>query len=477
MLVVCATWGCSVDRSALGEIKPTESGGSFSGAAENHAGVGGTGGGGYGGSGGVAGTGGYAGISGGAGGGEILAGTGGGGVGGAVDSGVLDAAAGQAGYAGEDTTVPDAGGAGGSTVVTSAGVPYGDWMYYEVQGAVCRDGSAAGYYLREGTSQNLMVFLNGGGVCYDDFFCAINPANVNQSLPGETLVDATLQTFMGAISPVRQVPPEDGILKKDPLNPVGDWTMVYVPYCTGDVYAGTTPNSPVITSTAVPPLPPQQFMGYANLGLFYQSFGPGYLDSVKVLLAGSSAGGFGTLLNFDRTQQFFSNSIVYAITDSGIPFRDQYLEPCLQKNWRDLWGVDKILPPDCTECFHPDGGGLTELSTYILQKYPGRVLGGGVSSNQDEVMKLFFGAGLNECTMPALFAMGSYPLDRYPLGLTDFIENVLGGDKAGSYMTEGTTHQHLFRPRYYEENGVGMTLAAWVGEILNDNPVHVGVLP
>lgn len=442
--------------------------------------------GGYGGSGGVAvaGIGGYAGISGGAGGGGIPAGTGGGGVGGEVDSGVLDAAAGQAGYAGEDSSIPDAGGAGGSTVVTSAGVPYNDWMYYEVQGAVCRDGSAAGYYLREGTSPNLMIFLNGGGVCYDDFFCAITPANVNQSLPGETLADATMEMFMGSISPVRQVPPEEGILKKDPLNPVADWNMVYVPYCTGDVHAGSTPNSPVITSTGIPPVPPQQFMGYANIGLFLQSFGPGYLDSDKVLLAGVSAGGFGALLNFDRTQQFFSNSVVVAITDSGIPFGDQYLEPCLQQIWRALWGLDKILPPDCTECFHPDGGGLTELATYIKQKYPGRMLGGGVSSDQDEVIKLFYSAGLNNCTantateaMAAFMGMGSYPLDRFPAGLTDFIENVLGGNDAGSYVTAGTAHQHLFRPRYYEENGVGMTLAAWVGEILNGNPVHVGVLP
>ncbi len=410
-------------------------------------------------------------------------GTGGiGGFGGAgtgpLDSGVVDAAiAGEGGQAGVDSGLPPIdGGTGG--VVTSAGVPYANgWMYHEVQGALCRDGSAAGYYIREGTSNNLMVFLNGGGVCFDDFFCAITPANVNQSLPGETIADATLDMFMGSISPVRQVPPNEGILKLDSRNPVTDWNMVYVPYCTGDVYAGTTPNAPVITSTGVPPMPPQHFVGYANIGLFYQSFGPRFMNVDKVLLAGASAGGFGALLNFDRTQQFFANSMVIAITDSGIPFRDQYLEPCLQRKWRDLWGIDKILPADCEECFHPDGGGLTELAHYIKWKYPGRILGGGISSDQDEVIKLFFAAGLNNCSMPALFALNQYPQERFPAGLTDFIENVLGGEEAGSYATAGTAHQHLFRPRYFEENGIGMTLAEWVEEIINGNPVHVGVLP
>jgi hypothetical protein len=251
--------------------------------------------------------------------------------------------------------------------------------------------------------------------------------------------------------------------------------MVFVPYCTGDVYAGTTRDAVVVT---YPTLPRQQFMGYANLGLFYQSFGPNYLDSGKVLLTGSSAGGFGALLNFDRTQAFFNRSVVYAITDSGIPFRDAYLETCLQNTWRRLWGIDKVLPPDCTECFHADGGGLAELATFMArQKYPGRVLGGGISSDQDEVMKLFFSAGLNNCLIPAVWNYNSYPPDRYPQGLRDFVQNVLGGESAGSYITAGTTHQHLFRPRYYEENEVGMTIADWVAEIINDNPVHVGVLP
>ncbi|MET0341156.1 MAG: pectin acetylesterase-family hydrolase [Polyangiales bacterium] len=381
-----------------------------------------------------------------------------------------------------DGDKPTTGGGTSGNALPAGGQAFGDWTYHEVAGAVCRDGSPAGYYIRAGASTNLLIFLNGGGICYDDFFCGINPANVNSSLPGENLLAASLDIVAGALVPVRQAPPDAGIFKRDPRNPVGDWSMVYVPYCTGDLHAGTKRDAPVFTAALQGK---QQFVGYTNLGLFYDHFGPAFKGKAdKVLLSGSSAGGFGTLLNFDRTQEFFgTKSRVFALSDSGVPFRDEWLEPCLQKNVRELYGLH--LPEDCKDCFPADGGGLAEgLGGYIFkQKYKGRFLGGGISAKQDEIIKLFFSLGLANCTkeggseaISAFLGASEFPADRYPTGLKDFIENVGGKDQLGSYMVEGNQHQHIFRDRYFDENGVGMTMADFVGKVLEAEPVHVGTL-
>ena len=168
-----------------------------------------------------------------------------------------------------------------ATAPTSTnGQKFGDWTYVEVAGAQCRDGSPAGYYIRKGTSKNLMIFLNGGGVCYDDFFCSINPKNVTTSLPGETLISAVVNIGSGVLSPQRQVPPNAGIFKKDARNPVSEWNMVFVPYCTGDVYGGTKRDAKVPGTT----LPPQQFVGYHNVGLFLEHFGPEFKGSAEQVL-------------------------------------------------------------------------------------------------------------------------------------------------------------------------------------------------
>jgi len=151
----------------------------------------------------------------------------------------------------------------------------------------------------------------------------------------------------------------------------------------------------------------------------------------------------------------------------------------------DPWGLDDALPPDCKGCFNPDGGGLTEgLGEYIFrEKYAGRMLGGGISSSHDQIIKLFFAVGLNNCTVdPTVEAvqsavgLSSYPFDRFPAGLNDFIENVAGPDNAGSYILPGDLHQHLFRFRYYQDNGVGRAIAGWLEDVLDGRAVHVGLL-
>lgn len=362
---------------------------------------------------------------------------------------------------------------GSSTM--APGIPPG-WTYHEVPGALCRDGSPAGYYLRRGAEPNLLIFLNGGGVCFDDFFCGINPANVGESLPGENLGNAALDSVTGALQPVPQTPPASGLLSQDPRNPVRDFNMVFVPYCTGDVYAGTTPDAPVITSLV---MPPQQFVGYTNIGLIYDHLDAALRASERVLLAGSSAGSFGTLLNYQRTAEFFSNSEVLALADSGFAFRDPYLEPCLQKLWRELWSLDAILPRDCKACFNADGGGLAEgLGNYLFkEKYRGKLLGGAVSSTQDQIMKLFLSSGLNDCrsfsgaeAAATFLGASSYPAERYPQGLHDFLEAIPGTGQMASYLIAGDLHQHVFRERFFEDNGLGMSIAEWLGLLLQGDP-------
>src|SRR5690349_13676184 len=163
-----------------------------------------------------------------------------------------------------------------------------------------------------------MVYLNGGGACADPFFCGLNPVNVNQNLPIELLIEGALNLVLGP-DEERQIAPDEGVFKRDPRNPVADWNMIYVPYCTGDIHSGSREDSEV---EGVPGK--QQFVGYKNLGLFLNSFGPSFKNAQQVLLTGSSAGGFGSLLNYDRFQEFFKGQEVLAITDSGVAMRDKY---------------------------------------------------------------------------------------------------------------------------------------------------------
>jgi len=363
----------------------------------------------------------------------------------------------------------------------------GKWNYLEVEGAKSRDGSPAGFYYKfSDTSKNLMIFLMGGGACYEGFSCGCNPVNKDFSLTADMVITG-ITAVLGA-DPVPQDPntlpaTQGAIFGSDPANPVGDWNMVFVPYVTGDVYGGSRENA------TVPNVPGnQQFVGRTNMIKFMSRILPTFLDAKKVLLTGTSAGGIGSMLNASMViDGWIDHSTVgtrgFIVNDSGGVFDDQYLEPCLQQLWRDLWNLDEILPKDCEGCFNADGGGLISgLSDYLMKRYPDLTLGGMVDSADDQAMSMFLCYGLHDCSPDNWLPLTllEYPLDRYRNGLTDFINNRVDKSRFGSYIYEDLVHQNFIvtvsGDRFYADNGTGMTIAAWLTKILNGETVHTGLL-
>jgi len=351
--------------------------------------------------------------------------------------------------------------------------PAGEWNYLEMAGTKCRDGSPAGLYYRySDSSTNYFVFLEGGGACSDDFFCPLNPQNVDEKVDGETVIEAGLVNFGGASAiPAKQEPRTDGIFKDDPRNPVAGWNAIYVPYCSGDVYGGTREQAMVPKWQVGGP---QDFTGYHNTSLMAGRVVATFLDADKALLTGSSAGGVGSLMNAGQFGDLLGNHTTtrgFIVSDSGPVFDDQHLEPCLQKQWRELWGLDDSLPQDCEGCFNADGGGVVRgMGEYLMTKFSGQdqVVGGLISSYDDEIMAMFFGKGLDACAGNPF-----YPAGRYRAGLEDFRDNVLDPERFGTYFMEGTLHMHIFRPRFYEDNGTGTTIADWLTRLLDNEAVHV----
>jgi hypothetical protein len=86
----------------------------------------------------------------------------------------------------------------------------------------CARGGRFAFWTRQGTTEELVVYFQGGGGCWDYQTCR----------PGSTW-------FKDAVSDADDPTGEAGILDPDdPRNPFRRASMVYVPSCTGDVYIG-----------------------------------------------------------------------------------------------------------------------------------------------------------------------------------------------------------------------------------------------
>ena len=201
------------------------------------------------------------------------------------------------------------------------------WNFYNFPGAMCRDGSPLGIYVRRGSVNKLMIYLEGGGVCISTHFCDHNPANMNQVFPGGSLNG---ESFSGSLTTVSglQAPYTTGIFDTtNSANPFLNWNQIYVPYCTGDAHIGTNASANIPNDFGIATT--QHFVGALNMQLFVSRIVPTFKSVEQVVLTGSSAGGIGAGLNFGMVQDSFGNVPVTLVDDSFPPFTGtQDITPC-----------------------------------------------------------------------------------------------------------------------------------------------------
>jgi hypothetical protein len=366
----------------------------------------------------------------------------------------------------------------GGTVLSNPPAPTG-WTWYPFAGTQCRDGSPAGIFVHFTTSDKLYIYLEGGGACTNAGFCNFNPANVNRAISG------TGEIVIGSIFGVVDARQQPGVFEGGQVhgifdtanaqNPFRDWNGVYVPYCTGDVHFGTREDATVPGVTA-----PQQFVGYRNMQEFIGRIVPTFENQVDhVVITGASAGAFGAALNFSMVQDAFGDVLVDVLLDSGIPFSDSYMPPCMQQRWRAAWGLDDALPPDCTECFQANGGGLLDFADFLIAKHPNSRIA-LVSSMEDQVIRLFFSMGLQSCanydtadpyaiTLLQGFPDVYFPAASYTAGLNEVRTRFAGTGRLATYYLAGSNvefHQHIWRTRFTDPTAGSERISTFVSGFL-----------
>jgi hypothetical protein len=325
------------------------------------------------------------------------------------------------------------------------------WVWTPVDGVICRDGSATGYALRlQPGATNLMIFLQGGGACYSPSSCSDNPAHFGES------DFATWTTGTGA----------QGILNdQNAANPVKDWNVAYVPYCTGDLHAGSKTNG------AAPDVPgTQQFVGYQNIKKILAALKVQFPEPSRILLGGESAGGFGTVLNYAQTARTWPTVPVALLDDSGPLFSDQQvLAPCLELLVTLLWDADPVIADGCTSCFEAGGGMYSGWHKWLADTFPMGTFG-LYSSMEDETIRSFFGIGQDNCT-----GTTDIPGDVYEQGLLDLRTLITPTKKWTTYYIPGDSHTATMEDStFFGTTDDGVALSTWVGELLTGVPGNVG---
>lgn len=336
------------------------------------------------------------------------------------------------------------------TAVEPLDPPDLEWVYIEVPGTQCMNGNTAGFGIsRNPDSKHLMIYLEGGGACFNDA-CDFSAFNI---------------PF---------IPPPDGIFNRNnPDNPVKDWSMIYVPYCTGDIHGGDADTE---LGGQV-----RHFRGYRNITTYLQQWVPTFADAETVLLTGISAGGFGAGLNAAQVADAFGpGPQMVTIDDSGPPMANDVIPPCLQQTFREVWGLDKTILAECgADC--PDHDDFASgVLAHTLKKYPDMRFG-LFSNTADTIIRAFmsFGWGngqFDNCEgVPTIV-----PAQAYEDGLLA-LRDLYPEDAATYYIGQtqvlynfGQGHTVLRSPSFWTTVIDGKQLSDWVGDVIDGKVEHIG---
>ncbi|MEM7154155.1 MAG: pectin acetylesterase-family hydrolase [Myxococcota bacterium] len=326
----------------------------------------------------------------------------------------------------------------------------GQWQWVDVEGTECIDGTPTGVGVRRGTGDGLVIYFEGGGGCFDAASCALFYATFANF--DENAFNLLVPTLLSG-----------GIFDdEDTDNPVADWSMVYVPYCTGDVHAGDKDLGGVPGF-----LGSHQFVGYRNFGLDLERIGSTFPEPSHVLVTGISAGGYGAALNYDRIADAYaySDAPITLLDDSGPPMGESVIPLCMQDLWTELWNLEQVLPSDCEDCFG-DEGWVRPLTHYLRDQHPDQNFG-LVSNLRDSTIRTFLGAGQNDC------AGGFISGNQYQQALLDFRDEVV--DDAPNWATffvDGIGHTFLPFGSYASTEVEGVELRDWLGKLLSGTAEH-----
>lgn len=314
-------------------------------------------------------------------------------------------------------------------------VPAGD--------TICSNGTEFNFYVRPADPEKLLVYFQGGGACWFGETCDLGATPTYDPFVDET-----------------DVPTESGIFEfMNTENPFADYTMVMVPYCTGDVHIGNQVTTYEVAATDEVDAHEVTInhMGYTNsMSAINWAF-----ENVEapqdIFVTGSSAGSIPSPFYTMFVAEQYPDAHITQLGDASGGYRNPDAIPLIM----GAWGTLSILP-DWEEFADVTEENLSFETLYIAaaQRYPD-VTFSQFNAAHDETQYFFLSlTGIVDTPLPDLLE-------------ASFAEIEAGAsDNFVTYTSGGEMHTILGRPEFYTYDSDGVRFVDWITALANGDDVE-----
>lgn len=283
-------------------------------------------------------------------------------------------------------------------------------------GPICYTGQDFSMFTRDGSSDDLLIFLQGGGFC--------------SPVACEAVEDGIPLVPFGILNP------------NDPQSPVANFDLGYVPYCDGSAMIGDAE-----VDSDGDGIDDRFFRGLQNLSASLDVIADRYPSPNRIVLAGNSAGGFAVHHALPLLRRLYPELSIYLINDSGVGL----INPGGWQMLLNYWNGGSFIPNNCSDCIGADGN-LTDYHKYQLEQDPNLRIA-YISSKQDDTF--------------AQMTQGGGPAFEAQLIEASNEMNSTYPDRFNSLIADGDGHTFLIRE--YDYQIAGTTVRDWLADMLSNN--------
>ncbi len=299
----------------------------------------------------------------------------------------------------------------------------------------CSDGSDFFLMTHKGDPEKLLFFLEGGGGCSESQSC--DPL-------GEPTYKITLHG---------QSDPDTGIFDLDqPDNPFSDYSMVYVPYCTGDVHLGLNDTEYKRENGTVFTI---RHRGAANVMASLEHTYETFPDARTIFVTGASAGAIPTPFYASYLADHYSEADIAALGDGAGGYR--YASPVESQLTR--WGIfNHVNLAPGFEDLTPETWSFEQLYIEAGTAFPEMALG-RFDFAMDAAQSWFLGTNSQHETL----------MENILANNADIAEAV---PRFRAFIAGSDNHVVIQRPGFYELSANGHALSDWLARFAALEPVE-----
>ncbi len=283
---------------------------------------------------------------------------------------------------------------------------------------LCVDGDEFAFYVRKGSVNKMVFFMQGGGACWDAATCLLPIYNRTVSPPGES-----------------------GILDADnPDNPFRDWHVVYVPYCSADVSFGNVDQRYLVSTV--------HHRGFVNAEAVRHWVYDNLTAPEQAFVSGCSAGAVGVIMHGAYLAEAYKEN-----TDIRASLVTDSFQGLMPDGFSGLhnWNFTDNVPPWLPQLKEPPFN-MTRAILEGAPHYPNATIAHFNYAN-DAVQSSFYAAmGGNPLAASDLIAESMHTLaEQLP--------------NYRYYVAPGSSHCVFERDEVFTTEVAGINLAQWLGRI------------